>query len=81
VSTMPRIRRAVVDENDVFQPEQAVPVIAGLRWYAGKRWGEPQPTEALAVAWSTSSQAVEIEWQHNGESFTDWISADDVRRR
>ncbi len=79
MSVMPRIRRASFDPDQVFRTDNPIPVIAGLRWIYGKHWGEPQDTEALAVVWTQT--AVEIEWTWNGETFLDWIDAQDVRRR
>jgi hypothetical protein len=66
MSAVPRIRRAVVDQNDVLRAEQPIPVTAGLRWYEGKRWGQPRPVDALALAWSHAAKAVEIQWDANG---------------
>lgn len=79
MSAVPRIRRATYDPDEVFRTDNPIPVIAALRWYAGKHWGEPRDTEALAVAWTPS--AVEIEWTYNDQTFLDWIDAEDVRRR
>ena len=76
---VPRIRRATFDRDEVFITDRPIPVIAALRWYAGKHWGEPKDTEAIAIAWTPS--AVQIEWTYNDVVFTDWIDAADVRRR
>lgn len=81
MSSVPRIRRTVVDSSEVFEPERPIPVVAGLRWYEGRGWGEPRPIDALVVAWSLVSRAVRIEWRFNGETRSDWIDADAVTRR
>src|SRR3954470_8041510 len=46
---VPRIRRAVVDEGQVYRPAQGIPVIATMEYAAS---GIKEDVEALAIAWT-----------------------------
>jgi hypothetical protein len=70
---VPRIARAI-PKGDVTRPQEGIPVVARLRWASGHDVDVP----AVAVAWTR--EAVEIRWQYQGDTRTDWIPAGDVRR-
>jgi hypothetical protein len=74
--SVPRIRRAVVNEAEVYRPAAPVAVIASLHWGG---WGMTQEVEGLATAWTRS--AVELSWVWQGEHRRDWIEARCVKRR
>ena len=44
---VPRIRRAVVDEADVYRPAQGIPVVASMEYPAS---GTREDVEGLAIA-------------------------------
>jgi hypothetical protein len=73
---VPRIRRAVVDEADVYRPAQGIPVVASMEYPAS---GTKQDVEALAIAWTPD--CVEVVWSWRGEQQADWIEARCVKRR
>jgi hypothetical protein len=79
VSAVPQIRRASYNPDEIFRTNAPIPVIASIRWSAGKSWGPPQDVEARVLAWTLT--AVEIEWKHDNDTHVDWIDAQDVRRR
>jgi hypothetical protein len=54
---VPRIRRADVDEADVYRPAQGIPVIATMEYAAS---GIKEDVEALAIAWTR--ECVEVVW-------------------
>jgi hypothetical protein len=74
--SVPRIRRAVVNEAEVYRPTAPVPVIASLHWGVS---GMTQEVEGLVTAWTRS--AVELRWEWQGQRRTDWVEARCVRRR
>src|SRR3954454_2636815 len=73
---VPRIRRADVDEADVYRPAQGIPVIATVEYAAS---GITEDVEALAIAWTR--ECVEVVWSWKGEQQADWIEARCVKRR
>src|SRR3954463_6455675 len=72
----PRIRRAVVDEADVYRPVQGIPVVASMEYPAS---GTREDVEGLAIAWTRG--CVEVMWWWRGEHQADWIEARCVKRR
>ena len=76
MASVPRIRRAVVVEAEIYRPTAAVPVIASLHWGGS---GMTQQVEGLATAWTRS--AVELSWEWQGERRTDWVEARCIKRR
>jgi len=74
--SVPRIRRAVVKEAEIYRPTAAVPVIASLQWGGS---GLTEEVEGLATAWTSS--AVELQWSWQGERRTDWVQARCIKRR
>jgi hypothetical protein len=76
MSAVPRIRRAVVDEADVYRPAQGIPVVASMEYPAS---GTREDVEAVAIAWTR--ECVEVVWSWRGEQQADWIEAHCVKRR
>jgi hypothetical protein len=76
MTTVPRILRAM-PRGGVTRPEIGIPVLALIRWHGGRDVEVP----AVAAAWTRD--AVEIVWEpvEGAGLRTDWIPADDVRRR
>jgi hypothetical protein len=76
MTTVPRILRAM-PRGGVTRPEIGIPVLALIRWHGGRDVEVP----AVAAAWTRD--AVEIAWEpvEGAGLRTDWIPADDVRRR
>src|SRR4051794_41839891 len=73
---VPCIRRAVVDEADVYRPAQGIPVVASMEYPAS---GTREDVEGLAIAWTRG--CVEVMWWWRGEQQADWIEARCVKRR
>jgi hypothetical protein len=73
MAVVPRIAR-VLPKEPITRPEVSIPVVARLRWASG----EDDDVLALAIAWTR--QAVQIQWQYQGVTQTDWVDAGDVRR-
>jgi hypothetical protein len=70
---VPRIARTL-PRGPITRPAAGIPVIARLRWASG------DDTDVLALAMAWTREAVEIRWDYQGTSHTDWIPAGDVRR-
>lgn len=76
--SVPRIRRATPNRDQVFLTDKPIAVIACLRWNRGGGQWAPEEYGALAIGWTY--ECVQIEWEWEGTTRRDWIDASDIRR-